>query len=170
MYETLLYHHGIKGQKWGIRRFQNPDGSLTSKGRKKYQKIDTLRSEKTGESFYIGERKSKIKDHHDFNIINKNGKTIGDLALENHGDDLYVNWISINSTERGKGYANKVMDYVVKRSKQNGYKTVSLEVPGHSPDARHIYEKHGFKEVKNTNLKTHEDDIWGGLTAMKRQN
>ena len=30
-----LYHHGIKGQKWGIRRFQNPDGSLTPAGIKR---------------------------------------------------------------------------------------------------------------------------------------
>jgi len=28
-----LYHHGIKGQKWGIRRFQNSDGTLTAEGR-----------------------------------------------------------------------------------------------------------------------------------------
>jgi hypothetical protein len=32
-----LYHHGIKGQKWGIRRYQNPDGSLTAEGRKRYR-------------------------------------------------------------------------------------------------------------------------------------
>lgn len=31
-----LYHHGIKGQKWGIRRFQNEDGSLTSEGKTRY--------------------------------------------------------------------------------------------------------------------------------------
>lgn len=31
-----LRHHGIKGQKWGVRRFQNEDGSLTAKGRKRY--------------------------------------------------------------------------------------------------------------------------------------
>lgn len=31
-----LYHHGIKGQKWGIRRFQNPDGSLTAAGKERY--------------------------------------------------------------------------------------------------------------------------------------
>ena len=31
-----LQHHGIKGQKWGVRRFQNKDGSLTSKGRQRY--------------------------------------------------------------------------------------------------------------------------------------
>ena len=31
-----LYHHGVKGQKWGVRRYQNKDGSLTSAGKKKY--------------------------------------------------------------------------------------------------------------------------------------
>ena len=30
-----LMHHGIKGQKWGVRRYQNPDGSLTAEGRKR---------------------------------------------------------------------------------------------------------------------------------------
>ena len=31
-----LYHHGIKGQRWGVRRYQNSDGSLTSEGRRHY--------------------------------------------------------------------------------------------------------------------------------------
>ena len=31
-----LYHHGIKGQHWGIRRYQNPDGSLTAAGKARY--------------------------------------------------------------------------------------------------------------------------------------
>ena len=30
-----LYHHGIKGMKWGIRRYQNKDGSLTDAGKKR---------------------------------------------------------------------------------------------------------------------------------------
>lgn len=35
-YDESLYHHGIKGQHWGIRRYQNYDGSLTQKGMKRY--------------------------------------------------------------------------------------------------------------------------------------
>lgn len=33
-----MYHHGIKGQKWGVRRYQNPDGSLTPEGEKRYER------------------------------------------------------------------------------------------------------------------------------------
>ena len=33
-----LYHHGVKGMKWGVRRYQNKDGSLTAAGRKKISK------------------------------------------------------------------------------------------------------------------------------------
>lgn len=36
VYETTLQHWGIKGQKWGVRRYQNKDGSLTSAGKKRY--------------------------------------------------------------------------------------------------------------------------------------
>ena len=35
-YTTELWHHGIMGMKWGIRRYQNPDGSLTTAGKIRY--------------------------------------------------------------------------------------------------------------------------------------
>ena len=38
-----LYHHGIKGQKWGVRRFQNADGTLTDAGYKRYNRKDMER-------------------------------------------------------------------------------------------------------------------------------
>ena len=38
---TELMHYGIKGQKWGVRRYQNKDGSLTAAGKNRY---DTLTS------------------------------------------------------------------------------------------------------------------------------
>ena len=37
--ENELYHHGVKGQKWGVRRYQNTDGSLTYAGKKRALKM-----------------------------------------------------------------------------------------------------------------------------------
>lgn len=33
---NVLYHHGVQGQKWGVRRYQNPDGTMTEEGKKRY--------------------------------------------------------------------------------------------------------------------------------------
>ena len=41
-----LYHHGIQGMKWGVRRFQNKDGSLTSAGKKRYDTNDSKKNDK----------------------------------------------------------------------------------------------------------------------------
>lgn len=42
-YESELYHHGILGQKWGVRRYQNADGTLTAAGKKHYAKDKAVR-------------------------------------------------------------------------------------------------------------------------------
>ena len=55
-YANLLYHHGIKGQKWGVRRFQNKDGSLTAAGRKRYD--DDGPSQKKQKEYKVPKNKS----------------------------------------------------------------------------------------------------------------
>ena len=44
-----LYHYGIKGQKWGVRRYQNKDGSLTPAGKKRRSSSDEVRNMSTDE-------------------------------------------------------------------------------------------------------------------------
>ena len=43
MANTYLAHHGILGQKWGVRRFENEDGSLTEAGKQRYGKGNRLK-------------------------------------------------------------------------------------------------------------------------------
>ena len=59
-YSDELYHHGILGMKWGIRRFQNKDGSLTPQGRKrkKLLKYETRPSNRSTSLFNNEEKRA----------------------------------------------------------------------------------------------------------------
>lgn len=70
--DNELYHHGIKGQKWGVRRFQNKDGSLTLAGKKRALRMQNQYTElandkryhdKHGNLTYAGRKKElKMKE------------------------------------------------------------------------------------------------------------
>lgn len=59
-----LYHHGILGQKWGIRRYQNADGTLTSEGRErmlaKARKYESKANTTIGESNSAKRKRAKL--------------------------------------------------------------------------------------------------------------
>lgn len=60
---TYLAHHGVKGQRWGVRRFKNPDGSLTEKGKRRMKtlqgKSDKLDAKKAKYDDYITKHQNK---------------------------------------------------------------------------------------------------------------
>ncbi len=98
-----LYHHGIKGQKWGVRRFQNNDGSLTDVGKNRnYNKrnmknADTQNLDKWGTD----------KEHNTLYISGKSGsgKSTAALAIA----DSNTNVIHLDSyfELKNKSEANK---------------------------------------------------------------
>lgn len=75
MQSDELFHHGIKGQKWGVRRFQNPDGTLTPAGRKRRAKYEAK----------IEKRSKKYKDKmakEGLDAKEERPKTLADMSIE----------------------------------------------------------------------------------------
>ena len=66
MNQTVLQHHGILGQQWGHRRFQNADGSLTAQGQARIDKKDDKWASTKGEKIKKKVEKSVRKDMNDF--------------------------------------------------------------------------------------------------------
>lgn len=63
VYPNELMHYGILGQKWGIRRYQNPDGTLTEAGKRRYGTVENLESGRTKRQAqkYEAEKKAAIR-------------------------------------------------------------------------------------------------------------
>lgn len=77
-YDTsYLCHHGILGMKWGIRRFQNKDGTRTEAGKKRYGKKDAAEKLLQGEG--ISRSTYKIAD-----------REYGKYEKSNCGKDEYL--------------------------------------------------------------------------------
>ena len=67
MYDNELYHHGIKGMRWGVRRYQNPDGSLTNAGRKR-------RKQNAHEDYIRAHSKKSIREMSDAELRSRNNR------------------------------------------------------------------------------------------------
>ena len=117
-----LQHHGIKGQKWGIRRFQNKDGSLTPAGRKRqkqdngpihedYSKSHDSKSVKSMSDKELRDRINRLNMERQYAQLTATEKSIGrkivSEVLLNVGKELAKEYL--------KNYAKKGIEEVLKR-------------------------------------------------------
>lgn len=72
MEQNYLIHHGVKGQKWGVRRFQNKDGSLTPKGKKRY--LFGKKKKEPHEDYKRAHSKTSVKDMSDQELRETNNR------------------------------------------------------------------------------------------------
>lgn len=77
-----LYHHGIKGMKWGVRRYQNKDGGLTYAGRKHLLKEEYKSAKKSADRQYTKAAETWNKTTNRGTISNKKA----DKALDDAAD------------------------------------------------------------------------------------
>lgn len=140
MYNSELYHHGVKGMKWGVRRYQNKDGSLTAAGRRraardmadlsntkkkaytpnadKWVKEDLSRSKRlvdessgmTNKLKSINETSAKNKPKAKMDLSNMSDKEMRDQINRALLERQYNDMFAPQTTSKGREYATRTLE------------------------------------------------------------
>ena len=116
-----LKHYGIKGMKWGVRRFQNSDGSLTADGKKRYSGDnlkDIQKQVNQGKNVVDGVKKTRTKaveKQHEKKIYSDlsqmSDKELRDIVNRLNMEERYMQVMKSRDVQVGKSKADKILDY-----------------------------------------------------------
>ena len=108
MDNNALAHHGIKGMRWGIRRFQNKDGTLTSLGKKKKRSQNQEDKEET-----VEERRARLLKSTDASEIYKNRDILSTAEINERlnriDTEARLSRVAENTKKSGMDYIDKAL-------------------------------------------------------------
>ena len=169
--DNEVYHYGVKGMKWGVRRYQNKDGTLTNTGKKRLieerrtkntaktqndvENIISSLNKKERERMGLVNDNDKYKTPDEYKLVAKRCmEKIGDIPISffdlNEYDSGYNAVVATRSGKeyRGKSYALKVvkrgLDWYDK-NKSNLDKPIIWWAEKNNIGSQKLAEKAGFK-------------------------
>lgn len=96
--ENKLQHHGIQGMRWGVRRYQNKDGTLTQAGKKR--RANQLDNVESHEDFVKAHTKKDVRSMSDKELRER----LNRIQMEKQYKDL-----SPSTVNNGKKYVDKII-------------------------------------------------------------
>lgn len=92
-------HYGVKGMKWGVRRYQNADGTLTAKGQKRLAKNEAYRDKLVRKAQRNSDRKRSDAEEAEYNVK--------DLKERGRNSKAYRDWKESEDWDREWDYESK---------------------------------------------------------------
>lgn len=156
--ETYLAHDGILGMKWGVRRYQNPDGSLTEAGRLRYSRQMT-KKRKAAARKEEAKRAADEKAGRPRDVSTMTDQEIRDFLNRKDLEKRYLDTVTPKTIEKGESatkrfltkFGSSLADNLIKESTKKIAKDIVGSILGSSDDNSGKKKKNNSDDNDNDN-------------------